>query len=217
MGIARSPAVSIAISGTLITDTLVLIIVTILSVFIAGTGADSIPYLLIVTLTLFVLLIVFVVPWISSWFFRVVTTDGDLQFLFTITILFALSYTADIAGAEPIIGAFFAGLTLNRLIPSNSALMNRISFVGNISVIRVFLISIGMLVNLRVLFSDFKIGLYALIMITLALASKWLAAWVTSLVFRQNRFEMNLIFGLTSARAAATLAVALIGYNSWDS
>jgi Kef-type K+ transport system membrane component KefB/nucleotide-binding universal stress UspA family protein len=213
MGIARSPAVSIAISGTLITDTLVLVILTVISVLIAGTGAGSIPYLLIATLTLFVLLIIFVVPWLSGWFFRTVTNDGDLQFLYTLTILFALSYTADVAGAEPIIGAFFAGLTLNRLIPANSALMNRIAFVGNTLFIPVFLISIGMLVNLRVLFTDFRIEFYAIILITLALAGKWLAAWITRLVFGQNRFEMNLIFGLTSARAAATLAVALIGYN----
>lgn len=213
MGITKTPAVSIAISGTLIADTLVLIGLTVISVFIAGTGTGSIPYLLIATLTLFVLVIVFVVPWLSGWFFRTVTNDGDLQFLFTLTILFALSYSAEVAGAEPIIGAFFAGLTLNRLIPSNSALMNRISFVGNTLFIPVFLISIGMLVNLRVLFTDFKIELYALILITLALAGKWLAAWVTKLVFRQNRYEMDLIFGLTSARAAATLAVALIGYN----
>ncbi|MFO7573867.1 MAG: cation:proton antiporter, partial [Bacteroidales bacterium] len=213
MGITRTPAVSIAIGGTLITDTLVLIVLTIISVLFAGAGTGTIPYMLIATLTLFILVIIFVVPWISGWFFRTVTNDGDLQFLYTLTILFALSYTAEMAGAEPIIGAFFAGLTLNRLIPANSALMNRIAFVGNTLFIPVFLISVGMLVNLRVLFTDFSIELFALILITTALASKWLAAWLTRLVFRQNSFEMNLIFGLTSARAAATLAVALIGMS----
>ena len=213
MGLARTPAVSIAISGTLITDTLVLILLTIISVVIIGTGDGSFPYMLVATLLIFILVIIFVVPWISSWFFKTVTSDGDLQFLYTLTILFALSYSADLAGAEPIIGAFFAGLTLNRLIPSNSALMNRISFVGNTLFIPVFLISVGMLVNLRVLFTDMQIEILAGLMIIVALAGKWFAAWVTRLVFRQNRYESDLIFGLTSARAAATLAVALIGYN----
>jgi Kef-type K+ transport system membrane component KefB len=213
MGIARTPAVSIAISGTLITDTLVLVLLTLISVILIGTGSGSFPWMMTAILLVFILVIIFVVPWISAWFFRTVTNDGDLQFLYTLTILFALSYSADMAGAEPIIGAFFAGLTLNRLIPSNSALMNRISFVGNTLFIPVFLISVGMLVNLRVLFTNFKIEVYAALMIIVALAGKWFASWVTRVVFRQNRYESDLIFGLTSARAAATLAVALIGYD----
>ncbi|MBE0675557.1 MAG: cation:proton antiporter [Bacteroidales bacterium] len=213
MGLARSPAVSIAIGGTLITDTLVLIILSVTSIIYAGTGAGAFPTGLAINLGLFILGIVFVVPWISGWFFRTVTNDGDLQFLYTLAILFALSYIAEKAGAESIIGAFFAGLTLNRLIPSNSALMNRISFVGNTLFIPVFLISVGMLVNLRVLFTTFRPELFALVFITVALASKWAAAWITRIIFRQSRTEMNLILGLTSARAAATLAVALIGYE----
>ncbi|MFP4488025.1 MAG: cation:proton antiporter [Bacteroidales bacterium] len=213
LGITKSSAVNTAISGTVIADTLVLIMLAFVTALM--NDGESKRFLLTFFLSFgsFTFAIFFLLPKLSRWFFRNIAMDGYLQYLFTLSALFASAYAAELAGAEPIIGAFFAGLALNRLIPSSSALMNRIDFVGNTLFIPFFLISVGMLVNLGILFTGFRPILYAVLFITLAISSKWVAAWVTKVIFRQTKAEMNTIFGLTSARAAATLAVAMVGLS----
>jgi Kef-type K+ transport system membrane component KefB len=118
-----------------------------------------------------------------------------------------------VAGIEAIIGAFLAGLALNRLIPRTSPLMNRIEFVGNALFIPFFLIGVGMLIDYRVLFQDFETIKVAVIMVVIATASKFIAAWLTQKTFRFSKDERRLIFGLSNAQAAATLAAVLVGYN----
>lgn len=209
LGIAHTGAVNIAISGTLIADTLVLVLLAVVTSLIGDQG-DGFPWKLIISAALLMVGIFYILPKLATWFFKTITTDGNLQFLFAIAILFASAVASEIAGIEPIIGVFFAGLTLNRLIPVSSTLMNRLDFVGNTLFIPVFLISVGMIVDLKVLFMGIWPFLYAMLLITIALAGKWLAAGLTSLLFKLNKNEMNTIFGLTTARAAATLVVALV-------
>jgi len=127
--------------------------------------------------------------------------------------LFASAFASELAGAEPIIGVFFAGLALNRLIPSRSVLMNRIDFVGNTLFIPFFLLSVGMLVDVKSIFGNSLQNVYVLVLIFIAISSKWIASWVTKLLFKLTRNEHRVIFGLTTARAAATLAIALVGLN----
>jgi len=214
LGLQKAPAVITAISGTVIADTIVLIVLAFLtSIFSSESGQLNILYFLIY-FTLFSLFVFLILPRISSWFIRRLANDGDLQFLFTLAVLFAVSFTSEVVGAEPIIGAFFAGLAMNKLIPSSSTLMNRIDFVGNTLFIPFFLISVGMLVNLEILFQGYLPLVYAVILTVVAIAGKWLAAILTRLLFKQSKFETQVLFGLTSARAAATLAIAMIGLKN---
>ncbi len=213
LGITKSSAVNTAISGTVIADTLVLILLAFVTASLNEGDGKGFLLTFFLSFGSFSFAIFFLLPKLSRWFFRNIAMDGYLQYLFTLSALFASAFAAEIAGAEPIIGAFFAGLALNRLIPSSSALMNRIDFVGNTLFIPFFLISVGMLVNLGVLFTGFRPILYAILFIILAISSKWLAAGITKIIFRQTKAEMNTIFGLTSARAAATLAVAMVGLS----
>jgi len=128
-------------------------------------------------------------------------------------MVFMGAVLAELAGVEAIIGAFLAGLALNRLIPSTSPLMNRIEFVGNAVFIPFFLIGVGMLVDYRAFFSDFETIKVAAIMTVVATFSKFAAAWLTQKSFRFTVDERRLIFGLSNAQAAATLAAVLVGYN----
>jgi hypothetical protein len=152
-------------------------------------------------------------PRISKWFFRVMPADNKIHFLFIITMMFAASFGAELAGAETIIGAFYAGLVLNNLIPQASPLMGRINFVGNTLFIPVFLISVGMLLDLSVVISTVSVFFYALLIVVTALLGKWAAAWLTKIIFLLTKAEMFTIYGLTSARAAATLAIAFVGLD----
>lgn len=136
------------------------------------------------------------------------------HYIFVLTVVFLAAFLAELAGVEDIIGAFLAGLALNRLIPHSSALMNRIEFMGNSLFIPFFLISVGMLVDVRVIFSGYMAIVVALTLSIVAIAGKWLAAFFTQLVFKYSNSQRKVIFGLSSGHAAATLAVIIVGYNA---
>ncbi|KAA6303861.1 hypothetical protein EZS27_044497, partial [termite gut metagenome] len=117
----------------------------------------------------------------------------------------------ELAGLEGILGAFLAGLMLNRLIPSLSPLMNRIEFVGNALFIPYFLIGVGMIINIHALFAGGESLKVTIVMILVATGSKWLSARLAQKTFRMYADERSIMFGLSNAHAAAALAVVLIG------
>lgn len=155
----------------------------------------------------------FLMPRVSRWFFRNIEGQNSAQYIYVLAIVFICSFLAQLAGVEPIIGAFLAGLALNKIIPHNSTLMNRIVFIGNTLFIPFFLISVGMLVDLRVLFHGYNALIYAAVLSGVALLTKFLAAWFTQLIFGYTKYERRIIFGLSSSHAAATMAVILVGFR----
>ncbi|MFI3263891.1 MAG: cation:proton antiporter [Rikenellaceae bacterium] len=212
MGVKRNRAVTVAIGGTVITDTLALLALSGV-VGLAHGEVDSAFWIrLVISVLIFASIVILLFPIIARYFLKRVS-DGLSQFVFVLFMVFLGAVLAEMAGLEAIIGAFFAGLSLNRLIPQSSALMNRIDFVGNAIFIPFFLIGVGMLIDFRVFISDWNTIIVALIMTTVALLSKYLAAYFAQKSFKFTRNERTLIYGLSSARVAATLAMALVGYN----
>ena len=128
-------------------------------------------------------------------------------------MVFLGAYLAQLAGMEAIIGSFLAGLALNRLIPHSSPLMHRVEFIGNSIFIPFFLIGVGMLINYRVFFTSFETIKVGIVMIIIATAAKYAAAWLTQKTFRMSVDQRRVIFGLSNAQAAATLAAVMVGYN----
>lgn len=212
MGVKRNRAVTVAIGGTVITDTLALLALSAV-VGLAKGEVDSAFWIhLLISVVIFSAIVIILFPIIARFFLKRVS-DGLSQFIFVLFMVFLGAVLAELAGLEAIIGAFFAGLSLNRLIPQSSALMNRIDFVGNAIFIPFFLIGVGMLIDFRVFISDWNTIITALVMTTIALLSKYLAAYFAQKSFGFTRNERTLIYGLSSARVAATLAMALVGYN----
>ncbi len=212
MGVKRNRAVTVAIGGTVITDTLALLALSGVVGVAKGDVDISFWVRLVVSVMIFASIVIILFPIIARIFFKRIT-DGLSQFVFVLFLVFLGAVLAELAGLEAIIGAFFAGLSLNRLIPTSSALMNRIDFVGNAIFIPFFLIGVGMLIDYRVFITDMNTIYTALIMTTVALLSKYLAAYFAQKSFRFTPHERTLIYGLSSARVAATLAMALVGYN----
>ncbi|GAA4316548.1 cation:proton antiporter [Pontixanthobacter gangjinensis] len=212
LGIARNIAVNITVGGTIITDTLALLVLAVIVGMTRGE-VDSLFWLLLsVKVLLFGFVVLFGFPFLGRWFFRNVE-DSVAQYIFVLAMVFLAAFLAEIAGVEGIIGAFLAGLSLNRLIPRNSALMNRVEFVGNAIFIPFFLIGIGMLIDYQLFFESFETLKVGGVMILIATSSKYLAAKITQKTFNFTRPEAEVIFGLSNAQAAATLAAVLIGYN----
>jgi Kef-type K+ transport system membrane component KefB len=213
LGIAKNQAVALTVGGTILTDTAVLVILAIISGSATGEGTSGLWIRLAASLLLFSAFVFLVIPRIASWFFRRLEDEKNAHFIFVLLVVFLTAFIAELAGLEPIIGAFAAGLALNPLIPHTSSLMNRIEFVGNALFIPFFLISVGMLIDFRVLANGPQALMVAFTLTGVAIAGKWLAAQTTGRILRYSREQRNLIFGLSSSHAAATLAVILVGYN----
>ncbi|MCC6726713.1 MAG: cation:proton antiporter, partial [Saprospiraceae bacterium] len=211
--IAKNEAVAVAVGGTIITDTLALLLLAVISGMAQGTMSGWFWVKLVLSLAVFGALVFGLLPRVARWFFRRVESDVTYHFVFVLAMLFVCGLLAELAGIEAIIGAFMAGLVLNRLIPHGSPLMNRIEFVGNALFIPAFLFYVGMIVNLHVFFKDIRTIETALILTSVALFTKWLAAMATKRIFGYTNDQGTLIFGLSSSHAAATIAIILIGYE----
>lgn len=212
LGIVRHPAVTTTLGGTIVTEVLALLL---LAVVVRARGgpmdlgfwtALGLPFLAYVAAVLLLL------PRLGRWFFRRLGGDGATEFVFVLVALFWVAYLAHFGGVEPIVGALLAGLALNRLIPAQGPLMSRIHFAGNALFIPFFLLSVGMLVDVRALDTPrawlFSGGLAAGVVLT-----KGAAAWVASRVFGFGAAEAWVMFGLSVPHAAGTLAIVLVGYD----
>jgi Kef-type K+ transport system membrane component KefB len=213
LGLARNPAVTTAVGGTIITDTLALLVLAVIAGMARGTAGDAFWVQLILGLAFYTGAILLVLPFIARWFFKYVARDGVAEFVFVLAVVFAVSASAHTAGSEPIVGAFLAGLALNRLIPHNGVLMNRIQFTGEAIFVPFFLLSVGMLLDVRIFLGGFEAWLVAGSMVGTVITGKFLAAWVTGRVLGYNRNEYMLIFGLSVPQAAATLAATVVGFQ----
>ena len=147
-GLLRDRSIGIAGGGTVMTDTLAL---SVLAVVAGSVASDSDPAVLLLEvvagLAALALVCAFVLPWITRWFFAGVGQYRGARFLWILVALTGAAVVAEEAGIEGIVGAFFAGLALNRLVPARSRLMEQVEFIGGVLLIPFFLLSTGMLID----------------------------------------------------------------------
>jgi len=213
MGIVKNRAVQVSFGGTIITDSVVLILLGVITNVVGGEINSLFWARLVLSLALLCFSVLYLLPKVSRWFFRNLEGQGSSQYIYVLAMVFIAGFFSELAGVEPIIGAFLAGLALNRVIPHNSVLMNRIIFIGNTLFIPFFLISAGMLVDFRVFFQGPQALIFAGILSITALLTKWLAAQLTGLIYKYSKDERQVMFGLSASHAAATLAVIKVGYD----
>lgn len=211
-GVTKNRAVNVSIGATVITCLLALLVLAVIVGMSTGEINGNFWWRLSLSTAIFVAGILLFFPILGRWFFKRYE-DSIAQYIFVLALVFMASFLSKLAGLEDIIGAFLAGLALNRLIPNTSALMSRIEFVGNALFIPFFLIGVGMLVDYRVFMNGWASLWVAFIMCLVATSSKWLAAYITEKTLHYTRDEGRLLFGLSNAQAAATLAAVLVGYQ----
>jgi len=212
-GINRNRVINVIVGGTIIADTLALLILAVVSESAKGQ-LDYVFWIRFAGYFIFFLFLVFVIiPRLSKWFFKNYDGESGTEYLFVLSMVFLSAVVAEFAHIESIIGAFFAGLALSKHIPQSSPLMNRIEFIGNTIFIPFFLITVGMLADLNVLSHSFPMLILIIALILISVFSKYLAAFVTQKIFRFTKPERNLIFGLSTARAASAIAIILVGFK----
>ncbi|MBO4978274.1 MAG: cation:proton antiporter [Muribaculaceae bacterium] len=212
LGVTKAPAVLIAIVGTIIAVIGALLVLG-ATVTVAREGAFNIMELLwlAIKLALWAVALLYLFPRLTRLYFKHYS-DKVTQYVFVLTLVFLAAATAQLIGLEPVLGAFLAGLILNRYVPAASPLMNSIEFVGNALFIPYFLISVGMIINVRLLANPDTLALSAF-MILVALAGKWLPAYIARRIYRMDSCSGGVMFGLTTAHTAVALAVVTVGYN----
>lgn len=214
LGIAKNEAMTATIGGTILTDTAALLVLAVVIASVGGVLNAAFWLELGIGLTVFFVGVWLIVPRLGKWFFRMHREESYFEFLFVMAVLFGCAFLAEMVGVEHIIGAFLAGLTLNRLIPETGPLMNRIEFVGNALFIPFFLLSVGMLVDVGVLTEGADTFVIAGSLIGMVILTKFAAAWVTGWVYGYTDEEVLGMFGLSVGQAAAALAIVQIGFDA---
>ena len=213
-GVSHDVSVAVTVGGTIIVDAVVLILLAVLMGLAVGNLTLQFWIGLAISLALFSIFMFFIVPRIGRWFFSHWHSERIQRYIFVIFMLMLSAFVAEVCSLEGIVGAFLAGLMLNRFIPKTSSLMHNIEFVGNVLFIPIFMVGVGMLVDVHVMMQGPSTILLALLLSGAALASKWLAAWLSQKWFRYSRAQRKVMFGLSSARVAATLAIVLVAHRA---
>lgn len=213
LGIMRTASVTATLGGTLITNTLALLVLAVVVKAHQGNLTLGFWLFLIPSLSFYTFATLWGIPRLGRWFFRRFGHDEGAEFTFVVATLFVVSYFAKLIEIEPIIGAFLAGIAITQLIPQLSPLMNRIQFIGNTLFVPFFLISVGMLVNPMILLQEPRSLLVSAVMVGVAIVAKLLPAWGSGKLFQFDVPNMMVMFGLSVAQAASTLAAITVAYN----
>ena len=211
-GVQKNAAVNITVGGTMLTISLSLFVLAIVRNTI-GDISDSSFWITAAKMLGTILIITIAFPWLAQRFFKR-WTDPTSGYLVVMTMMVMAAWMADFVGLEGILGAFICGVSLNRLVPNLGPVMQRINLVGNSLFVPLFLIGVGMMINVSLLWSSWTTILIAIMMIATKLVGKWLASWIAQKSFGLQAVEGMLMFGMTHATAAGTLAIVTIGYNA---
>lgn len=209
-GLQRKPSVTLSVGSSMISLLMALVALT---AIVASYGGETSVWFWLLFVGKFVgycVAMFLLIPRFTRWFLRRYS-DAVMQFIFVMSMLFMSAAASEAVGLEGIIGAFVAGIILNRYIPHVSPLMNRIEFIGNALFIPYFLIGVGMLINVRLLFEGSTIIIAMLVIAGFGTLGKAIAAYTAASMFRLPKSSGNMMFGLTSAHAAGAIAMLMIG------
>ena len=213
LGLMRTQTITTTLGGTLITNVLGLLVLAIVVKAFKGNLTLEFWLFLIPSLAIYTFGTLWGVPKIGRWFFKKFGYDENAEFIFVLATLFLVSYAAELIEIEAIIGAFLSGIAITQIIPKMSPLMNRIQFIGNTLFVPFFLISVGMLIDPLILVKQPQSLLVAAVMILAEAVSKFLAAWIPGKLFRFEFPSIMVMFGLSGAQAASTLAAITVAFD----
>ena len=209
-GLQRHPSVVLSVGSSMISLFLALVMLAALSGSFENNSGWMFWFLFVAKFAIFCAGSIILIPKLTRYFLRRYS-DAVMQYIFVLGIMFLSASLTSLIGLEGIFGAFFSGLILNRYIPHVSPLMNRIEFIGNALFIPYFLIGVGMLINVRSLFSGIDVIWVVLLIVFFGTFGKAVAAYISSLIFRLPKADGHMMFGLTSAHAAGAIAMVMVG------
>ena len=209
-GLQRHPSVMLSVGASMLSLLMALMMLAGLSASYGENAGLTFWLLFIIKFGAFCGVSIWGIPKLARYFLRRYS-DAVMQFIFVLSVMFLSAALSEAIGVEGIVGAFIAGLILNRYIPHVSPLMNRIEFTGNAIFIPYFLIGVGMLIDVSSLFEGARMIWVVLLIVFFGTFGKALAAYISSLLFRLTKAEGHMMFGLTCAHAAGAIAMVMVG------
>ena len=209
-GLQRHQSVALSVGSSMISLFLALVMLAAISGSFSKDSGWLFWVMFVVKFAAFCVGSVILIPKLTRYFLRRYS-DAVMQYTFVMAVMFLSAALSSLIGIEGVFGAFYSGLILNRYIPRVSPLMNRIEFIGNALFIPYFLIGVGMLINLRTLFSSVEMVWIVVLIVFFGTFGKAVAAYVSSLLFRLSKADGHMMFGLTSAHAAGAIAMVMVG------
>ena len=209
-GLTRHTSSTLSVGSSMMALFMALIVMASIVNSFHGNGGILFWLLFILRFVVYCVGLIMVIPRVTRWFLRRYS-DAVMQFIFILAIVFLSAALSDAVGLEGIFGAFMSGLILNRFVPKVSPLMNRIEFTGNALFIPYFLIGVGMLINVRLLFEGSKILWVVFCIVFFGTLGKAVAAYLAARIFRLSWLAGHMMFGLTSAHAAGAIAMVMVG------
>ena len=209
-GLQRHSSVMLSVGSSMLSLFLALMMLAALSASYGEDAGIGFWILFILKFALFCMGSIVLIPKLARYFLRRYS-DAVMQFIFVLSVMFLSAALSEAIGVEGIVGAFIAGLILNRYIPHVSPLMNRIEFTGNAIFIPYFLIGVGMLINVGTLFEGWRMLFVVVLIAFFGTFGKALAAYISSILFRLSKAEGHMMFGLTCAHAAGAIAMVMVG------
>ena len=209
-GLTRHTSSTLSVGSSMMALFMALIVMASIVNSFHGNGGILFWLLFILKFVVYCVGLIMVIPRVTRWFLRRYS-DAVMQFIFILAVVFLSAALSDAVGLEGIFGAFMSGLILNRFVPKVSPLMNRIEFTGNALFIPYFLIGVGMLINVRLLFAGSKILWVVFCIVFFGTLGKAVAAYLAARIFRMSWLAGHMMFGLTSAHAAGAIAMVMVG------
>ena len=209
-GLQRHQSVALSVGSSMISLFLALVMLAAISGSFSKDSGWLFWVMFVVKFAAFCVGSVVLIPKVTRYFLRRYS-DAVMQYTFVMAVMFLSAALSSLIGIEGVFGAFYSGLILNRYIPRVSPLMNRIEFIGNALFIPYFLIGVGMLINLRTLFTSVDMVWIVVLIVFFGTFGKAVAAYVSSLLFRLSKADGHMMFGLTSAHAAGAIAMVMVG------
>ena len=211
-GLQQKPSVTLSVGSSMISLLIALVILAGLVASFSKHDGVLFWVFFITKFAAYCAVMITLIPRLTRWFLRRYS-DAVMQFIFVMAMLFMSAALSQIVGIEGVFGAFFAGLILNRYIPHVSPLMNRLEFIGNALFIPYFLIGVGMLININLLFQGGHILWVVPCIVFFGTLGKAIAAYAACIGFRLPLSSGHMMFGLTSAHAAGSIAMVMVGMN----
>lgn len=213
-GLQKHQSVTLSVGASMLALLLSLLSLSMIVGTMSEKGTNMPIFLLVLfmlaKLALYCAGMLLIIPRLCRWFLQRYS-DAVMQFIFVLCVLFLSAAFTRMMGLEGVFGAFFAGLMLNRYIPRVSPLMGRIEFIGNAIFIPYFLIGVGMLINIRELFVGWHTAYIVMCMVVIGTLGKMIASYLAGTIFRLPLRHTHMMFGLTSAHAAGSIAIVMVG------
>jgi Kef-type K+ transport system membrane component KefB len=214
LGVMRREPIIVAIGATVLSDTLSLIVFAIcVSTYTTGFSPEGLATQLI-EIAIFVPLILVGLSRVGAYALSKMGSDEEGHFLLMLVIMAVAGALADLINLPGIVGAFLAGLAVNGAVQDNPA-RAKLDFFGKALFIPSFFIVTGLLID-PVAFAGSIVEHFplALGIIVALLAGKWVAAAGVGRAFGYSPAARSTIWALTLPQVAATLAAALVAYDT---